>query len=180
MTPSLPSELLSHILDLASQNSPALKRRKLRDAFRLVCRSWYAAIDRWADVIILDSAELARVIARLGRAGRPSAPAGAGQGQASTVKSVYVRLPPVGPGKGKPHPGARNVNKLLKALTTVRELELEVGTGALGEGGSFWEDAELAAVAPRTLANLTELRTVALTGLPGHTGLELKPASIRR
>ncbi len=60
MAPILPAELLGHILALENAGQPPVERQLNRQRFERVCKGWFSAADRWAELAIEGEAGLRR------------------------------------------------------------------------------------------------------------------------
>lgn len=172
MTPRLPTELLVEILTFAQYKSSPLTRRKLRYAFRLVYRDWYASFNRWNTIAIDGVSELTNAVDQAVAASKAvkAADAVAGVG----IKKCFVRLVrSPGPGQWDGRE-AREVNRLLKVGEGMRALELELAGGVLSTG----MDNSLSGVAPRRVVRLTALRSLTLAGASGSLPLILTTDAI--
>ncbi len=58
MAPTLPSELLSHILALENAGQPPVERQLNRQRFERVCKDWFRAVDRWSEIAVVGSLAL--------------------------------------------------------------------------------------------------------------------------
>ncbi len=73
MTPPLPPELLSEILDHAVADwHERGERQSTRNAFRLVCRGWRDSFDYWRELEVEGCSQLARLTALLSETGAGS------------------------------------------------------------------------------------------------------------
>lgn len=158
MTPRLPTELLAHILAFACEDEPGLIRRRTRDTFSLVCHDWCCAVDRGSQVLINEVDELSRVVVWLsGGARRPL-----GSKEGTRIKSIYLKLTKtVGRARADPRQ-AQEINKLFKLVDGLESLELELSSDVLST--KPWYEGNLNRLAPRSLAHLTSVKSLSITG----------------
>jgi hypothetical protein len=168
MTPSLPPELLAHILAFACEDEPALARREVRRAFRLVCRGWCASFDRWEEVLVDGGSELDGLLRQV------SGDLPAGQ----RIRRATIEL---GEACTEWEPdwlqGASLV-EFLAVATNVEEVELRLALGVLSDDLS--EANNLRTVPSRVLGRLTRLRSLSLAGILGAFGFSLQDRDLAR
>jgi DNA polymerase III psi subunit len=167
MTPRLPTELLTYILALACLDEPALARRRTRDAFSAVCWDWCRSVDRVAEIAVNGVDELSRVVSWL--SGGCKRPLGSEAGQ--KIRSVHVKLTnPAGWKREKPEQ-PRELNRLLRLVDEVELLELELSNDVLST--KRLEQGNLSRLAPRSVAHLTNLKSLSIVGVSYSSKLTL-------
>lgn len=58
MAPNLPTEILGDILRLVNEDEAPIERQINRQRFQLVCKGWFASVDRWTELAIRGSSGL--------------------------------------------------------------------------------------------------------------------------
>jgi hypothetical protein len=150
MTPRLPPELLSHILDLAQEDEDLLEHQQLRNAFRRVCRDWCLCMNYWRQLAVNGSGQVECLTKLL--IGADGAAGGSTPGQA--VETVFVSLPDRR-GRNK----AAKLCALLDAAPNLKHVGLEIGHNGLVRKGLL---GLAVAEALAELKNITDFRLTQL------------------